>query len=723
MMPRLDVKEKGRDYHIQWAKGILQSSITDSWSLRYRIMAEAYKFFNEGSTGDLAGFLQKTADGQNMPAYWLSISSLKSKIEGLIGEMEAAGMEINVHGLNKEIISEKLEEKERLRVQRRLQNVAQFAQQQTGLPVQEDEFIPQTDKELDEYIDLNFKAKAEIIMEAALKFCAKYNDLDATSKAWFLDVWVGGCCIAREEIVRGVPRTSRIDPLCFVHDPYMTDDEGKDATYFGEVYYMGFGEAAERYNLQEDELTTAYNSWCQQYGIPIPGSQLASNAIAINAENFYDAVPNNILPWFKTIQNVPRVLVGRTCWADFKTRKYRDEVNAKYGTEHLQEITEDVRNRKKSSIITSKMQVWRQCTLIGGTITREWGECPNQARDISDLEKTEPPYKIWKPNYLLGTSVSKTEQVVGLELLRDMTMYNFQLAMNRAGGKGFIYDMALKPENMSFEQVISYLKTSGIIPVNSKEYQMTQGGMNVLREIDMSITEAIGRYIEAMGFIDSQINAILGTSPERQGIIPAASQGVGVTQAAVAGSGAVTRPYFLGFDRFRSRVLNHQAKLIKIAWAGKEVFAPIIGDTGIDFLKENIDLDLDEFAVFVEAKPPILRDRQNLEALVNLAVQSQQMTVVDALGVLTEPDIKVAIRKLQRKEIIRQKMAAQQQQQQMQQEQAMNQQQIQGRQQEKQMEVQGEQQVQAQKDQGQLTRTLVTGRTRLQEKKLDLLQQ
>ncbi len=720
MLPRIDQPEskKTRDYHISWARGILQTSITDTWSMNYRIMAEAYKFFNNGSRGDMVQFLQRAEDGSELPASWLTMSSLKSKIETLIGEMEERGYEIAVKGLNKEIISKKLEEKEKMRVQRRLQDVARFAQQQTGLQLQDDD-VPQTERELDEYADINFKSKAEIIMEAALKFCAKYNDWDDVRKALFRDVWIANKVFARDEIYRGVPRSIRVDPLSFIYDPFATNDNLSDSQYFGELYYMGFAEAAERYNLSDEELTTAYNSYNQFIGVPMPGAQMASNTTQID-QNFFDSVPSTVLPWFKSINNVPRVLVARTCWADFKNRKYKSEVNAKYGTEHLQEITDD-KVGKKSNLITSRMQIWRQCTLIGGLITREWGEMPNQARDLSDLKKTEPPYKCWIPNYLMGTSVSKVEQVVGIELLRDMTMYNFQLAMNRAGAKGFIYDMALKPENMTFEQVLGYLKTSGIVPVNSKEYQMMQGGMNVIKEIDLSITGEIGKYLEIMGFLDGQTDRILGTSPERQGIIQAPSQQTGVTQLAVSGSSAVTKTYFLGFERFCSRVLNHQAKLIKIAWADREVFAPIIGDTGIDFLKDNIDLELNEFAVFVESLPPLLRDRQNLEALINLAVQSQQMTVVDALGVLSEPDTKVAIRKLQRKEVIRQMLAAKQQQAQEERDAQLQERLRAADSQDKQMELQGMGQLQQQKEQGQMNRTLVTGRTKLQEKKLDLL--
>src|SRR5258705_14005540 len=111
MFPRLDQPRKDKDYHVAWGRAILKSSITDEWSMKYRVMAECYKFFQSGSSGELTNFLQKSADGQDMPAIWLTMSSLKSKIELLVGQLEERGYEIRVRALNKEAVSRKLEEK------------------------------------------------------------------------------------------------------------------------------------------------------------------------------------------------------------------------------------------------------------------------------------------------------------------------------------------------------------------------------------------------------------------------------------------------------------------------------------------------------------------------------------------------------------------------------------------------------------------------------------
>lgn len=715
--PSLSTENKDEAYHRQWAEAIAKYSITDNWVTNYRIKQECYKFFNAGSTGEMANFVQKAQDGSDLPAMWLSISSLKSKIENLIGEMETRGHEVRVRALSKEAISRKKEEKEKRRVQRRLQDVGDFAEQKSGLPLQDKSQIPQTDRELDEWADLKYKDKVELIYEMGLKKISDRNKIDDKRKRGFRDVWIANSIFVRNDITRGFPTFTNIDPLCMIWDPFATDDELSDAAYFGEVYYMGLAEAAEKFGLTNEQMTQAQGSYNSQFGIS-PNPALTASG----SDNFFNAIPNSSLSWFRDINNAPRVLVIRTCWKDVKVDRYKHEKKEKYDAEYIQPLKSGEKPPKKGKVLSEKMTCWRGCTLIGGTIIKEWGEIPNQPRDFETMEDTLPPYTAWVPNYVLGQSVSKTEQLVKLELLRDMAMYNLQLAMNRAGAKGFIYDMALMPDGWNLDRVASYLKTAGITAVNSKEYQMMQGGMNVLKEIDLSISDGVRNYVDIMNFIDQQENIIMGSSPERQGVIPAASQAVGVTDAAILQSSMTTKPYFTGFERFWSRVMSQQAKLFRICVSNQpEAWDSIIGEAGVDFMKDNINIALESIGVTVESLPPLLQDRSKFENLIGLMVQSQQLEAVDAIDILLDPDIRQAYRKLQRKVTIRKALEAQQEQAQQQQEQQLQMRLDQMNTQRQQMAQQGEMGLQQLKNKGTMDKTLVTGKVKMSGEKIKAL--
>ncbi len=196
------------------------------------------------------------------------------------------------------------------------------------------------------------------------------------------------------------------------------------------------------------------------------------------------------------------------------------------------------------------MDCWRQCTIIGGQILREYGETPNQPRDLSDLGQTECPYKVWVPNYYNSRPVSKVEQLVGLQLYKDIAMYNLQVQLSTSGGQGMIYDTAYLPEGYTMENIASFAKTTKIIPVNSREMQIQAGATNLFQPYDLSVTNAVNQYLLVMNMIDQQMDSISGVSPERQGIVQGASQAVGVTSAALTQSNLITEPYFAGFERF-----------------------------------------------------------------------------------------------------------------------------------------------------------------------------
>lgn len=709
-----DREKETEDYHLKWAKAIVTNTFTDSYAQNFRVMSELYKLFQSGTTADMADHLQKAEDGSVLPSVWLSVNEIKTKVKLLCGELEERGYEIRVKSVNPEAVSRKLEEKERLRIERKLQPTAQFGEKMTGIPLQQEENIPQTDKELDEYMDMSYKDKAALIIEYALKFIAATTDWEDKRLALFRDVIITNRCITKNEIIRGVPQARRIDPLCFIFDPNSTNDNLSDSTYFGEVEYMPLASAAERYGLTEDEVKEAYNSYNNYLGL----NERSNHPL----HGYYGMIPDQTIRWFRVMDGTPRCLVIRSCWRDYKTLAHKYEVNPEYNTEHLQDVSgKPVGKRDKDKIMTNKIETWRQCTLIGGTFVKEHGECPNQARDLSSINKSNPPYQVWVPDFLLGRSVSVVEQMAGLQLLKDITVYNMQLAMARGGPKGLVYDMAMKPENMTHDQVLGYLKASGILYVNSKEYQLGQGSLKMFETFDLTLSESIQQYINIMNYIDAKMDAVSGISPARQGIVENASTPVGVMSSALMQSNLVTATYFKGFERFCTRILNYQARLVKVCWANKEVFAPIIGDVGIDFLRDNIDISLDEFDVIVQSLPPLVQDRQKLEQIVMAAIQSGSLELVDALDILLEPDTRAAVRKLKRKMAIRKTMEMQQQQAEQQHEQQMQQQQAQSQSQNTQQQLMSAEELQGQKEAAQTQRTMLTGRVKLNEKKLDLM--
>lgn len=635
-LPNLNVKdsEKTEEWHKKFVQAITSSNVNNTYSLNYATMNECVNFYQGLNSGDEFNFLQEAEDGDVLPAQWINYNKIKVKIDLLLGELYEKGYTINVSALNKEAKSRKLKEKERMRVEMRLQPVAQQLEDTYGMPMQQEGFIPADEEQLDDFFENDYKEQSELVMEAALKYLAKRNKWDYERLALFRDLLIMGKCFAKSEIVNGIPKIRRIDPRLMIYDTNAKDDYLSDAAYFGEVYYMTIAECAERYNLTRKQLQEVHAQYKQYNG--------ASGATG-GMSDFAVLGGNSNLKFFKNEQGELRVLVISAVWQDYKDYSHKYSTD-KYGGEHIKRVSGDSTNEDVKKI---KIKTWRQGTLIGGKFLKEWGEIPNQPRSLDNLAETKPPYYGLIPNYLNGHGISKVYQLKGLQKLKDIAMYNLQLAMARAGAKGFVYDVSQVPDEWDIHTVIKYLKTVGIAFIDSKK-DGTPAQFNQFAQIDMTLSQSVQYYLEISMNIDREMDAVSGINEARQGQIQGSRQTVGVTQSSLFQSNLSTAVYFREFQEYASDLLNHQAGLVKIAWAGKERFAPIIGETGIDFLETDIELELNDYGVFVEEVPPMLDNVNTFHQLVTAALQAGQVTFPQAMKLLMEKDLKVAVRKMER---------------------------------------------------------------------------
>jgi regulator of protease activity HflC (stomatin/prohibitin superfamily) len=644
-LPNLNVKEseKGEAFHRAFCDSLISRSLNSTWSTEFGVMDECYKYFDKGSDSSQFGYMTSLPDGSQLPAQWQPINKIFNKVMVLLGELMEKGYDFDVKAINKEARSRKLDAKEEARVMMRiapvLQEVDQYAGLQSELPQ-----LPENEEDLDEFFDKNYKEEAEIVMYYILKYLDKKNGWGYQRMALFRDLLIAGRCIVAHEIKNGIPVTRQVDPRFFIFDTFASNDFGTDSTYYGEVQYMPMAEAAVEYSLTMEEMNEAYAKYQDFMRVLAAKSSTPQRNIELNS--FGSLRGESGLKWFKESPGGLRVLVFKAYWRD--TKKYKvKESEDNYGEVHTKRLKSDAADRE--GVTSKNFAIWRTGTLIGGKFMKKWGVMENMARDNDPdkISECEAPYTILLPNFVNGRTVSPTERSRGLQNLKDIITYNITLAMARAGGKGFIYDVAQCPDEWDVDTVIKYLKTVGIGFINSKQGG-TPAQFNQFQQFDLSLSSSVSQYLELTQWVDSEMDSVFGVNEARQGVVQGASQAVGVTRSALFQSALTTAPYFKMFDMFASRVWNTQAKMAKLSWANKEKFAPIIGDAGVDFLSNDVDMDLDDYAVFVEATPKLLDDLNNFQQIVMAALNAGQVSFKDALLLLQEKDVMSGVRKFER---------------------------------------------------------------------------
>lgn len=648
-LPSIFVPESEKDeaYHKSFVQALTSKSILSGYAERRVLMDDCINFYLGLQNGEEFDFIQKAEDGEVLPAKWMDFNKIAVKIDLLIGELAQRGYKINTKAYNKEAVSRRLEEKNRILTEMRFAPIAEGLEEEFGLPLQNDSMVlPETEKELDIYMEKSYKEKSEIVMRAILSYLRKYHVWDYQRIALFRDLLIMGACFIKNEMCEGYPKLERVDPRFMIWDTAAKDDFLSDSTYWGEVSYMSIGEITKKYDITRKELEDAYKSYTDWNSNQTVFSQYALDF------SFVDR--SSSIKLFKQEAGELRILVVQAFWQDIVNMNHKYSPD-KYGTVHVKKVDSSYagKDTKKTPI-----QVWRQGVLIGGKFLKNWGIMKNQDRSVDNIATTTPPYVALVPNYLNGAVISKVHRLRPLQNLKNIALYRLMVEIGRSGGKGFVYDTSQLPKGWDMHTALKYLRTTGVAFIDSSVEGA--GNFNQFKEVDMGLSQAVNQYLEISMFLDREMDSVSGVNEARQGLVQGASQAVGVTNSALVQSSLSTHMYFTLFSQLFTKAVNKQAGLAKIAWAGKERFSPIIGDTGINFLEEDIELDLNDYNVFIEEVPPVLADQQMFYQLVMAGVQSGQLGFVAALKLLMEKDLDEAVSTLEM-ELKRQQMEQQEQ--------------------------------------------------------------
>lgn len=664
--PSIFVPEEQKDelYSKQFVQAITSRSIMAGYTSRYALFNECVNFYLGLQTGDEFDFLQRAEDGEVLPAKWMDFGKIAPKIDLLIGELIKRSYKIDVKACNKDALSRRMDEKNRLTIEMRFQPIAEELENQFGLPLQQDNgFVPNDHKELDIYMNKTYKETSELVMRAILNYLKKFDGWDYQRIALFRDILIFGACFARNEVIDGMPHVERVDPRYMIFDINAKDDHLSDSTFWGEVRYMSIGEIIKQYpDITPEELRAAYKSY----------QDFNSNQtyFASLSQDFGFIDQTTRLSIFKVDGGELRILVVKGYWQDYKTLNHKFSED-KYGQTHIKKVPETAKSDK---VKPTTLQIWRKGTLIGGRFMRDWGIMENQDRSVDNIATTTPPYIALIPNYFNGVMMSKVNRLRPLQNLKNIVLYNVQLQIATSGGKGFMYDVSQLPKGWDIHTAMKYLRTAKIGFIDSSVEGA--GQYNQFKDFDMGISQSVESFLKICQFIDNEMDQVSGVNEARQGVMEGASQTVGVTNSMLVQSNLSTEVYFTLFGQFFSKILNKQAGLAKIAWAGKERFAPIIGDVGINFLKEDVALDLNDYDVFINEVPPAVGDQQMLTQLVMAGLQSGSVSLLQAVKILMEKDIDESIGMLEKDlQDVQDKQEAQQQQELMQEQQQMQMQQ------------------------------------------------
>jgi hypothetical protein len=544
--------------------------------------------------------------------------------------------------------------------------------------------LPESDSEMELYMQLNYKPGIEIANEIAINTQLEENHYQQVRKRVDYDITTLGVGICKHMFQQGDGiRVEYVDPANVVYS-YTEDPYFKDTFYWGEIKTVPISELVkidpDITNEDMEEISKYSQAWYNYYNV------------AAMYENSMFARDTCTLMYFNYKSTNTFVYKKKqTGEGSFRTVEKDDEFNP----------PQEMMDEGKFEKVEKKIEVWYEGVMVMGTnILLKWEMMENMVRPNSANQFAYPNYVACAPKLYKGTFESLVRRMIPFADLIQLTHLKIQQVVSKVVPDGVFIDAdglsevdlgtgsAYNPE----DALRLYFQTGSVV---GRSYTQ-DGEFNNARQPISQLTSSsgqskmqmlVGNYNHYLGML----RQVTGINQARDASTPDPNSLVGVQKLAALNSNVATR-HILKASLYITKTL---AECLSIRTADileyadfKDEFAMQIGKYNLKILEEIKNLYLYDFGIFIEMSPDE-EEKAQLEANIQMALQQGGINLEDAIDIRTLNNLKMANELLK----VKRKQTEAQKQQQAQQAQAMEgQQQQQLQQMKSQMDMQKSQQ-------------------------------
>ena len=524
-----------------------------------------------------------------------------------------------------------------------------------------EEDLPETDTELELFMQMNYKPSIEIATEEAIDTLFQASHYSDTRKRVDYDITCLGIGMAKHIFLPGEGvRVEYVDPANVVYS-YTEDPYFKDTFYWGEIKTVPITELIkidpDLTNEDLEEISKYSQSWYDYY----------------NSQQFYEnsmfSRDTATLLYFN-YKTTHTFVYKKKSMPDgtFKTVEKDDQFDPP------QEMMDEGGFEK----VTKTIDVWYDGIMVMGTnIMLQWKLGENMVRPKSASQYAMPNYVACAPKMYKGHLESLVRRMIPFADLIQISHLKIQQVVSRVVPDGVFIDAdglnevdlgtgnAYNPE----DALRLYFQTGSVIgrsytqdgEYNNARVPITQLTANSGAS---KMQMLIGNYNHYMDMIRS----VTGLNEARDGSSPDPNSLVGVQKLAALNSNVATR-HILNASLYITKTL---AECLSIRTADvlefadfKDEFAMQIGKYNLSIIEDIKNLYLYDFGVFIELMPDE-EEKAMLEQNIQMALSKSDINLEDAIDIREIANLKMAnqLLKVKRKakQLAEQQAQAQQQQ-------------------------------------------------------------
>lgn len=506
--------------------------------------------------------------------------------------------------------------------------------------------LPETDEELNLYMQLNYKPAIEIAEEEAINTIFEENHYEEIRRRIDYDMTILGIGIAKHEFLPGAGvKISYVDPANVVYS-YTEDPFFKDCFYWGEIKTLPMTELLKiDPTLTKDDL--------QQ--------------ISQQSQGWYD--------YYNVARFYENSLFSRdTCtlmYFNYKTTKkvvYKKKILENGGSRIIEK--DDTFNPPREMMeegsfekLEKTIDVWYEGIMVmGSNILLKWEMSQNMVRPKSASQHAISNYVACAPRMYKGAIESLVRRMIPFADLIQISHLKLQQVIARVVPDGVFIDAdglneidlgtgaAYNPE----DALRLYFQTGSVI---GRSYTQ-DGEFNNARVPITQLTSNSGvsktqMLIANYNHYMDMIRAVTGLNEARDGSMPDPNSLVGVQKLAALNSNTATRHILEGglfIYRTLAEALTYRVADILEYADFKDDFVNRIGKYNVSILNEISDLYIYDFGIFIEVSPDEEQKAQ-LEANIQMALSKGDINLEDAIDIREIKNIKLANQLLKMKRV------------------------------------------------------------------------
>lgn len=539
--------------------------------------------------------------------------------------------------------------------------VLEIIQEKTGVDpfIMPPDELPNSDEELQLYMQLNYKPAIEIAEEEAINTLFDENHYNDIRRRLDYDLMVLGISVAKHEFLPGTGvAINYVDPANVVYS-YTEDPHFKDCFYWGEIKTVPITELLkiDPTLTKEDleEISKYGQSWYDYYNV----AQYYDNDI------FYRDTTTLMYFNYKTTKKIV-----------YKKKKLDNGGSRMIEKDDQFNPPVEMQEEGNFEKVEKTIDVWYDGVMVMGTnIILKWEAAENMVRPKSASQYAIPNYVATAPRMYKGNIESLVRRMIPFADLIQMTHLKLQQVISRTVPDGVYIDAdglnevdlgtgnSYNPE----DALRLYFQTGSVVGRSyTQDGEYNQGKVPISQLTASSGAGKAQMLIQNMNHYMQMIRDVTGLNEARDGSKPDPYSLVGVQKLAALNSNTATRHILdasLYMYRRLAEGLTYRVSDI-IEYADfREEFINQIGKYNVSILNDINDLYIYDFGIFIEIAPDE-EQKAMLEQNIQMALSKGDINLEDAIDIREIRNLKLANQLLKMKRVSKQEREEQQQMQQ-----------------------------------------------------------